>query len=159
MPYSIYWEAPEYYHEPKDSDWFWIVGIIAGAIILLSFIYGNILLAILILVGTVSIFLHANKEPLIREVEISEKGIRIDRTFYPYLTLDSFWIEVHEHEDVDDFYIARLLVKSKKTLMPLIVIPIEYPNLDEIREFLSIFIEEEEHHEPLAHKVAEYFGF
>jgi len=159
MAYSIYWETPEYYHETKDSDWFWIVGIISLSIIFLSFIYGNILLAILIFIGTINIFLHANKEPAIREITISEKGIRIDKTFYPYLTLESFWIEIHEHEDFKDFQIARLLIKSKKLLVPLIVIPIEYENLDELREFLSIFLEEVEHREPLVHKISEYFGF
>lgn len=157
----IRWEAPEFYHNPKNSDWFWAVGIIAIAIVILTFIYGNILLGVLIIVGTVGIFLHANKEPVIRDIELNEKGIRIDKRFYPYATLESFCIEAHEynHEEYGEIVFAKLLVKSKKTFMPLLIIPIEYPDLEEIREFLSIFLLEEEHHEPLAQKLMEYLGF
>lgn len=159
--YSIKWTAPEYYHIPKTADWFWAVGIIAASIVVLSFIYGDVLLGILILIGTFSVFLHANKESVIREIELDEKGIRIDRRFFPYRTLDSFWIDAHEfeHDEYGNIVFAKLLVKSKKTFMPLIVIVVEYPDTEEIREFLSIFLPEEEHRESLAHKLAEYFGF
>jgi hypothetical protein len=159
--HSIIWEAPEYHHVPKSSDWFWAVGIISASIVLLTFIYGNILLGILIIVGTFGIFMHANKEPMMREIELNEKGVRIGKRFYPYKTLESFWLEVHEveHDEFGNLIFAKLLIKSRKTLMPLIVIPVEYPDLDEIREFLMIFLIEEEHHEPLAQKLIEYFGF
>ncbi len=159
--HSIVWEAPEFYHSPKSSDWFWAVGIIAVSIVIFSFIYGNILLGIIIILGTFSVFLHANKESVIREIELNEQGVRIGKRFYPYKTLESFWLEVHqvEHDEYGNLIFAKLLIKSRKTFMPLIVITVEYPDLDEIREFLSIFILEEEHHEPLAQKVIEYFGF
>lgn len=159
--HSIQWEAPEFYHNPKSSDWYWALGIIAISIVILTFIYGNILLGIVILIGTVAVFMHADKEPIVREIELNEKGIRIDKTFYPYKTLDSFWLETHEieHDEYGNLIFAKLLIKSKKIFMPLIVIPVEYPDLEEIREFLSIFIEEEEHHEPLIQKLTEYLGF
>jgi hypothetical protein len=157
----IRWEAPEFYHNPKSSDWFWALGIISISIVILTFIYGNILLGIIILIGTVGIYMHADRQPIMREIELNEKGIRIDKRFYSYRTLDSFWLETHEveHDEFGNLIFAKLLIKSKKTFMPLIVIPVEYPDLEEIREFLSIFIEEEEHHEPLIQKVTEYLGF
>lgn len=159
--HRIQWEAPEFYHNPKTSDWFWAVGIIAVAAVILCFIYANILLGILIIVGTVGIFLHANRRPPLHEMELNEKGVRVNKRFYPYATLESFWLEEQEfeHDEYGNIVFAKLLIKSKKTLMPLIVIPVEYPDLEEIREFLSIFILEEEHHEPLGQKLIEYLGF
>ena len=71
--HSIIWEAPEFHHNPKSSDWFWAVAIIAISMTILTFIYGNILLGILLIIGTIGIFLHADRLPVVREIELKRK--------------------------------------------------------------------------------------
>ena len=156
MSSYIAWRAYEYQHIPKSSDWFWALGIIAVSIVGASLIFGNIIFAVMVVIAAVGLGIHANKEPRMVEVELNEKGVRIGKTFYPYKTLDSFCVEQHETE-IGIF--AKLLIKSKKTFMPLIVIPLAEVHPDDVHEYLSIFLLEEEHHESLGEKVMEWLGF
>ncbi len=156
MSSYIAWRAYEYLHIPKSSDWFWALSIIAISIAGASLIFENIIFALMVIIAAGALGIHANKEPRIIDVELSEKGVRIEKTFYPYKTLDSFCVEQHE-TDIGIF--AKLLIKSKKGLMPLIVIPIAEVHPDDIEEYLSIFLVEEEHQETLGEKVMEWLGF
>ena len=45
---TLLWEAYEYEPKERSADWYWIVGIIALAICVVSLIYGNIIFAILV---------------------------------------------------------------------------------------------------------------
>ena len=46
------WQAHEYHHTEKTSDWYWIVGIVTVSLALICIIYNNIILGILILVSS-----------------------------------------------------------------------------------------------------------
>lgn len=154
-PAPINWQALEYHHEPKSPDWFWAVGIIALCTAIISIIYGNILFAILVIVATFSLFMYAVRQPEFIEFELNRKGIVIEKKLYPYSTLQSFWVEefnnIHPH--------PKLLVKSQKIAMPLIVIPIAGIHPDDVRDFLRLYLPEEEQFEPLSQKLMEYLGF
>lgn len=152
----ISWRAYEYHHHPKGSDWFWALGIIAVSVAAASIIFGNLFFALMILIAAAVLGLHANQEPKLIDIELSEKGVRIDKLFYPYKTLESFCVEQHE-TDIGIF--AKILIKSKKTFMPLIVVPIAEVHPDDIHQFLSIFLLEEEHQESIGEQVMEWLGF
>lgn len=146
------WETFEYHHTEKTVDWFWAVGIIAVSIAATAIIFGNLLLGILILVATTTLCLYAARKPEIITVEINDKGVVIHNLFHPYASLDSFWVEEMDHR-------PKVLIKSKKILMPYIILALEDNNPDEVREYLLNFLKEEEHHEPLLQKLMEYVGF
>jgi hypothetical protein len=150
---SIAWEAPEYYHVEKKSDWFWVLWILVIAGSLTSIFLGNYLLGILILLGGAAMALIANREPNVVPFAVTTRGIRIDDMLYPYSTLDSFYIE----DEVGPY--AQLLVKSQKTLAPLLVIPIPDDYIDEIESILETRLAQEHLEEPFAHKLLEFFGF
>lgn len=156
MDTSISWEAYEHIHEPKDADWFWALWVISIAIAGASIIFGNYIFAILVIVGAVTLHIHAHHLPRTVTFELNEKGVRIDKTFYPYKTLESFDVETHETE-IGTF--AKLYIKSKKTFMPLIAIPIAEVHPEDVRDYLSLFLEEEEHHEGPGEKLLEWLGF
>lgn len=149
------WQALEYHHETKTVDWFWAVGIIAVCIAITAVIYGDVLFGILVLIGAGSLAIYAVREPELISFELNEKGVLIERKMYPYATLESFWVE--EHHNVHRH--PKLLIKSQKITMPLIVIPIDEVHPDNVRRFLLNFLQEEEHFEPLSQKVMEYLGF
>ncbi len=147
------WGAPEYEHKERSADWFWAMGIIVTAIAITLIIFGNIILAILILISVFSLTLFLNHEPEIIDVSVTEKGITRENIFYPYSTLQSFWIdEEHSH--------PKILLKSKKFFMPLIVVPLgDKTDVDKLHSNLSKFLEEEYHELPWVEKFLEYLGF
>lgn len=157
MESSITWKAYEYLHEPKTADWYWALWVISIAIAGAAIIFGNYILALLVIVIAASLHIHAHHhEPNLVTITLNEKGVRLDHTFYPYKHLESFDIETHETE-IGTF--AKIFIKSKKTLMPLIVIPIAEVHPEDVREYLSIFLEESEHMESVGHRLLEWLGF
>lgn len=147
------WEAPEHEHKERSADWFWVSGIIVAALALTSIIFGNIILAILIVVAAFSLALFINKPPESISAAVTEQGVRRENVLYPYETIESFWIDtVHPHH--------KVILKSKKPLMPLVVIPIpDDLNIEELRTELLAHIPEQEQSLPLVEKILEYLGF
>ena len=87
------------------------------------------------------------------EISINQKGITVEKEMYPFATLESFWVESQDEEN------QKILLKSKKLLMPLITIPLEEHHHLDVREFLLQYLPEEEMHEPLSQKIMERLGF
>lgn len=152
---KLEWQAFDHIREKKDSDWFWFIGIIAGAIIILAVVFNNILLGLLVLIGTAVIFMAANTPPQIINHQINRRGIQVGDILYTYATLESFYVI-----DEDGFERDRLILKSRKTLMPLIVIPLgSEVKPDQIREYLLEYLNEEEMYEPTIQRILSRFGF
>lgn len=148
----ISWDAPEHHHTEKNNDWYWAVGIITLTAAVLAFIFGNVIFGILIIVGVFALLVHAARKPAIIHIEINDRGVTVGEVLYPFLTLESFWIDAHEHP-------PRVLFKSTKTFMPYITIHIAEVDREKVREVLLKYIAETEHHEPLTQKILERLGF
>jgi len=148
----ISWDAPEHLHIEKTNDWYWSVGIITITAASLAIIFNNFVFGILILVAAFALVVHAAKKPKMVRCEINDRGIVLDDILYPFLTLESFWIDAHEQP-------SKILVKSHKTFMPFIVIYIEEVDPEHVREILLNYIAETEHQEPFSLKLLEKFGF
>jgi hypothetical protein len=147
------WETYEYPPKNHTTDWYWAVGIIAVSIALVSIIFGDLIFGILILIAAFTLCLYAARPPRMVHFELNRRGLLIDKRLYPYDTIESFWIEertVH----------SRLLLKSKKTMMPYIIVPLSADlNLEDLQQFLLQYLKQKEHHEPLSHQIIEYLGF
>lgn len=151
---TLSWDTVEYLHQEKTSDWYWIVGIVSLSIAIIAVIMNNVIFAILIIVSSFTLMLFASRKPSLVEVDIDSTGIRVGKTMYPYRHLDSFWVETRENND-------RILLKSKKVLVPLIIIFIEEDQVhpSDVREMLMKYLPEEEHSEPFLEKLLVYLGF
>lgn len=151
--FKIEWDAHEYEHKERSQDWFWAMGIIIVAVALVSVIFGNIIFAILILLAAFSLSLFLNRPPETLHVVINERGITKGRVHYPYETLQSFWID-------DDHPHKKILVRSEKLFMPLIIIPLsEEVDLERLHSVLLQKLTEEYHTLPFIERVLEYLGF
>lgn len=148
----ISWHAPEHFYVEKSPDWYWAVGIITLALAVVAFIFGNAITGIFVLVAAVALVLHASRPPRIIYNEINDRGIISSGTLYPFVSLDSFWIPDDEHP-------PKMILKSRKTFMPFIVIFIDEVDPEEVRKVMQTYIAETEHHEPLLKHVLESFGF
>ncbi|MEX0919226.1 MAG: hypothetical protein WDZ64_00565 [Parcubacteria group bacterium] len=151
--FNIEWEAHEYEHKERSSDWYWAVGIVSVAIAIASVIFGNIIFGILILVGAFTLSLFVNKPPSVIRISIDEKGVTKNRVHYPFSSLQSFWVDIeHSHK--------KIILRSQKLFMPLIIIPLgEDTDPERIHRILSRFLNEEYHSLPLVESVLEYLGF
>jgi hypothetical protein len=148
------WQAHEYDHFERTSDWYWAVGIITLSIITLAILFNDFLFAVVIIIGVFCLMLYVHRKPKVVEYEINKKGIRSNKTLYIYGSIESFWVDSHiEH------HAPKLILKSAKVIMPYIVIPIEGISPELIHTYLIEFLPEEEHHEPIPHRVMEYLGF
>lgn len=148
----IQWTGPEHHYTPKTSEWYWAVAIIALTASILAFVFGNLIFGILIIVGTIALTLNAHREPREISVEINDRGVVVDRTLYPFLHLESFWIDNDHHE-------PRLIIKSHKTFMPMLSIIIRDIDDEDVRQVLLKYIAEVEHPETLGRKILERLGF
>lgn len=149
---SFKWEAPEYAHEPKRADWFWALGIIAIAAAVTAILLENILFAIIIVIAAVALALSAAQKPKPASFEMHKDGIQVNRTLYPYKELDSFSVSAPGAE-------PQIIIQSKRFLMPHIVVPLA-PDMDpeEIRNFLTQYLEEEERDETLIESIMRFLG-
>lgn len=148
----ISWNAPEHLQNEKSNDWYWVVGIITLALIAVCIIFGQFITALFFLVAVSVLVLHASYPPRIIHYEINDRGIVADDKLFPFLSVDSFWIP-------HDIWPPRILVKSRKILMPLMVIFIDQVDPEEVREILLHYIAEKEHREPLFKLLLERWGF
>lgn len=148
----ISWIGPEYIQKEKGSEWYSAVTIVAVGIIISAILLNNYIFAVFILLAAFTLILFASKKPKNLEVKINEQGILFDKYFYPWNVLESFWIE----ENATHF---KLILKSKKILMPYITVPISQDKIPETQEFLRNYLTEEQLHEPVLHRLMEYIGF
>jgi hypothetical protein len=146
------WNAPEHSHVEKTTDWYWAVGIIAITAAGLTVILGNVIFGIFIIVAAGALVVRASKPPKVVHFEINDRGIIVDNILYPFLTLESFWIDAHDRP-------AKILLKSGKFFMPYISVPIEEVDPEDVRTILLQYIAETEHVEPVTQKILERLGF
>ena len=151
--FRIEWEAHEYEHKVRTDDWYWAVGIITAGIVVAAIIFGNIIFAILIAISAFALTLFINRPPETLHVVIDEKGIVKENIRYPFSTLHSFWIDVeHPHK--------KILLRSQKSLMPLIIIPLgEGVDPEKLQRTLLRYMPEEYYNLPLTERLLEYLGF
>lgn len=147
------WEGSEHEHVEKTTDWYWglIVVIITGVII--AIISKNYLLAILLVLGGTMLGMYANDKPAPVTVEISERGIKLNRDLYLYETVESFWMYQ------DPRGVNQLLLVTGRKILPqrIVTIPETIPVL-ELHNFLLQRIEEKETKPTLLNTVAQSFG-
>ncbi|OHA85945.1 MAG: hypothetical protein A2591_00030 [Candidatus Yonathbacteria bacterium RIFOXYD1_FULL_52_36] len=148
----IEWKTPAYEYRPKTADWYWALCIIAISGAIAAFFFENYLFSALILIGAFTLALYGSKQPPIVTVAIRERGINIDHTLYPFLSLKSFW--------VTDGPQPKLMLISRQTLVPYIITPLcDEVNPESVRELLLEFLEEEKMVEPFPHRLMDRLGF
>ena len=133
------WDAMEYEHQEKSTDWYWALGIIVIIGAVLCIISHNYLFAVLLIFGGIMIGYYGNDRPKPVHVELSERGMKLDENLYTYETMGNFWMYT-DHKDRN-----RLTVITGRKVLPqtTLTLPENIPAV-EIRSYLSEFLEEKE---------------
>lgn len=147
------WQTPEYSYKEKSSDWYWIVGIISAALVITTIIFGDALFGIVIAIGAFTLSVFAARKPKNLQVHVTDKGVAINKTLYLFSDLNGFYLD-EEHWDG-----PRLMLRSKKILVPLISVPVKFSNTSELRSFISEHIKEQRFDQGFLQTIFERLGF
>jgi len=149
---TISWRVQTHEHIERSPDWYWALGILAVGGAAVSIYFGNILFALILLVGAASIGVLVARGPREHTVSLDKRGITMDGTLYPYQSVQTFWVEQHVE-------MPRLYLTTSSLLHPHIIVPLDSAlhGID-VRSHLLQYAEEEERQPRFSEEVAEIFG-
>ena len=150
----ISWEILEHEPRPKSMDWTWIIAILGGAITIASFIFGNYIFGIFLIIATFAIILYGHKDPDLLVVDVTKKGIRVNNEFFPYPTIDSFWMD-----DERGYPVLTILSKKRTILSHVRIRMPEEISMDDLREALLNHIDEDYHPPTFTESLIHFFQF
>jgi len=153
----IIWEAWEYEDRERSTDWYWAMGIIAFSVFLITIILGNYVFALMLAVCAFALYAISRNKPRRVEIELNHRGLRIENEFWLYSDLRSFWVEDNDHGNTGVH--SRLYFRPRGAVAPLLIISLENAQPQEIRNYLLHLLLEEEHVEPVAHRIMHFLGF
>ncbi|MBU6323476.1 hypothetical protein KGQ55_02195 [Patescibacteria group bacterium] len=134
MPRIAYeWQGHEYAFEKHGADWYWALGIVALGAAIASVLFGNVLFALVIVLGAAAIGLQATKRPTLHRFALTDTGLIISSRFYPYENIDSFSLI----EYLDESLPPALSLKTTGVLSPHLIIPLEGVDPDDIFSYLE----------------------
>lgn len=145
------WEALGYLFEEKSPDWFWAVGIVAVAGAIASVLFGNVILALVILAGAATLALSAMKRPRVHRFRISDAGVEIDDALYEYESILSFSVL----EYLDPKQPPALSLRTSKILAPHLLVPIVGPDPVEVYEFFAAHVKEGRHDQSVVDRLVD----
>ena len=153
-PVYFEWEGKEHEREPKSSDWYWALGIVAVAAILASILFGEYLLAILVLVAAAAIGLHGAKPPSIHRFLLTDEGLVVGSDLHHYKNMRSFAVLEYADQEGPPF----LSIKTLSWFTPHLLIPLENVDADALYAHMLAHVDEAEHPHTLADLVAAWLG-
>ena len=149
------WEGKEYDHNPKSADWYWVLGIIATAGTIALILFGEYLLALLVVVAAAVIMLHAAKAPPLHRFRLVENGLVIGEELHPFERMISFSFL----EDIENELPPLLSIKNKSWLSPHLMIPLDGVDADIVYAYFLQHVDEKEHPHTIVDLVAVWLGF
>ena len=148
---AISWQVTTHEHKERSADWYWALGLLALAGAALSVFFGDVLLAIILVIGAGSIGVLAARGPREHAVRVDSRGLSLDGTLYRYPAVQSFWVEPGE--------VPRLLVTTNGIFSPQLIVPLDNATRGaNVRALLRKYAEEEEQAPHLGEHLAELFG-
>lgn len=146
------WRAEGYPFEEKSADWYWALGIVTIAAAIASALFGNVILALLIVAAATTLGLSTLKRPMLHVFRITDEGVMIDENLYSYDSIVSFSV----FEYIDPKRPAALSLRTHKPLAPHLIIPIVGPDPVEIYEFFAEHTEDGRHDESLVDRIIDF---
>lgn len=149
--YAVEWRR-ENEKRHKSADWYWVLGIIATAGIIVAFLLNNVLFAAIIGLSAVIMMMMARSEPHETVCRLSHRELTINDTSYPLRGMDAYHIDEKDGELVLRFSTDRILA-------PLVIVHIPDEHADTIDMIFATSVPAEHLDETLSHRLLEIFGF
>ncbi|OHA47353.1 MAG: hypothetical protein A3A80_03955 [Candidatus Terrybacteria bacterium RIFCSPLOWO2_01_FULL_44_24] len=148
------WLAPEYaYHEKDKNIWAPAVLGIGSVLALISYFILKSFTSVLVsLIGTFTVLITFFKHPRTITFAITPQGVYAAKKLFSFDDLTAFWIFYHPPE------MKEIALRSKKSFMPLIFIPLGDTDPNKIRAILIDFLKEEEQQLSITDTLARFLG-
>ncbi|MBI4281031.1 hypothetical protein HY628_02435 [Candidatus Uhrbacteria bacterium] len=146
----LIWKTPTYPAYKRGLLWFVAAGFLTVAVIIYAIASANYLFAIIILIFAIVIVLTALGTPELREIALTETGVRLGSRFFPYREIDRFAI-VYQPPTVQNLYL-----EFKSGLRPRQSIHLRNQNPAAVREILLTHLKEDL--ERTDESLSEFFG-
>jgi hypothetical protein len=151
----IEWKGQEFEFDPKSTTWYWCVGILSVGSATASFIVGNILFGIILLLAGITVSLLGSRRPVIHAFKITERGIHVGDQVFRYENIESFAIDDHHESGTP----TTLHFSLRQGLVKVMTIPITGVDFRTIRTALKNHdIEEVANLDSLNARVADWLG-
>ncbi len=132
------WTFPEYAHYKRDFKWYLLISLIFVVVIVYSFITGNFLFVIFLILFAVIIFSSDHRFPHKVSLDIFEDGIRLgENKFYGWSDIKNFHL-VYQPPQV-----KRLYFDLKNVFLSDLSVPLEKEDPLKVREILEEYLEED----------------
>src|SRR6185503_19382312 len=149
---ELSWQVASHTMRERSNDWYWGLGAVAVIGTIASVVFGNALLAIIIVIGAFCLGYHALQKPREHTVTIGPRGISVDGTRYPWRSIRSFWVE---HMDPH----ARLFVTMNGIVAPHFSLFLaDTVEADQVRRMLKRYVPEVEQGPQLGEQLVEIMG-
>lgn len=142
----ISWQIPEYRRYERGKTWYLVAGLILLFLVGYAVLTQNFLFALMVILFAVIVFLSHVRAPQMLDLVITNAGVLVNRRFYPYTDLGSYWI-ISQPPFTNNLYFDF----QRSGRQPL-SIALDGQNPEEVREALANFLVEdgEKKEEPLA---------
>jgi hypothetical protein len=147
------WEVNEYEKHERNKRWYVITAVIGVALLLYSVISGNYLFALIVVLFGIILFLQDMQQPMQVSFTITETGIVVGNTYYPFKEITNYWMIYNPPEVKNIYFSTSSLLKHR----------LQVPLLDNdprpIREYLNQFLVEDldQEEEPLSDRLGRMF--
>ncbi|MDE1924895.1 MAG: hypothetical protein KGH79_01800 [Patescibacteria group bacterium] len=149
---TISWDVITHMHKERTADWYWGLGVITFVAAAISIWLGNLLFALILVIGAGSIGALLARGPREHGVRIDSRGVAIDGTLYPFKSLKSFWVDRHPED-------PRLYLMTSGIMSPHVTLPLEsIAQAGQVHSMLKRVVEEKEQEPHFGEYLAELFG-
>lgn len=146
------WSVMTHQHRERSTDWYWGLGVLALAGAAAAIFFGNVLFAIIIVMGASSIGFLAARGPREHAIKMDDRGLSVDGTRYPWTAVHSFWVE-HDEET------PYLFITMRGAFSPRIMVELDSRQQgDDVREHLRQRVAQEEQGPHIGERLANIFG-
>lgn len=149
---EIRWKTYNHFYHPRgDLLWHLLWGIIVGMSLISAIFARDFWFLIISLIALVLFFHPEFYKPRLMEIKLTEKGIYIDRSFYPWSKFYGFEIFENPHR--------KFVFLLPKNISFGLHFPLEefFVSEEEVKNFLKKFLEEHQGKVPIGHKLYRSF--
>jgi len=147
------WTVKEYEEHVRDRRWYWLMGIIGGALVIYAIIAANYLFALVIVLFAIILFMHDMVAPIEVPFVLTETGMVLGKKYYRFSELKTFWI-IYNPPEIKNLYFSLDSFVKHRLQVPLLDV-----DPRPIRDFLNQYLQEdlEQEEEPLSDRIGRLF--
>ena len=129
------WQTKEFEHYEKGAGWYLTLTLIGLMIIAYEIWLRDYFAAVTILILLVIVHFFARQIPREITAEITDKGVRLNKAFFPYHNLKRFWIVDHDRA-------SQVQLETTAYLNKTVIILLSGQNPDQIAKILRQYLPE-----------------